>query len=92
MKRTPMRKVGERYLSFKDELDEITPMLTARSRGICEICGYKQATVRHHRLRRSQGGKNELSNLAHLCTECHDHVHAHPAMAYENGYLLRRVP
>ena len=87
-----MRKVGDRAISFKDELDEMTPLLTARSRGICEICGYKQAVHRHHRLRRGQGGKNELANLLHLCSTCHDSVHAHPSRSYEDGTLLRRTP
>lgn len=76
--------------SYAEELDAITPALTARSHGICEMCGYQPAVIRHHKLRRSQGGKNTLENLLHLCTEDHDRVHAFPAWAYERGWLLRR--
>ena len=29
-----------------------------------------------------------LANLISLCRECHMYVHAHPAYAYEAGYLV----
>lgn len=49
----------------------------------------------HHRVRRSQGGDNRLSNLVSLCgsgtTGCHGRrVHAAPAAARAVGLLLRR--
>lgn len=44
---------------------------------------------RHHRLRRGQGGTNDLSNLLALCEEDHERVHAYPALSYEAGWLLR---
>ena len=77
-------------IAYAEELDAITPALVARSRGICEICHYAPAAVRHHRLRRSQGGGNELANLLHLCCSCHDRLHANPVLAYDRGWMLRR--
>ena len=85
-----LRPRSERRERFEAELDTLTPLLVARSRGICEICGSGVAIHRHHRLRRSQGGRNELANLLHLCRLCHDTVHAYPAVSYERGWLLRR--
>jgi arginine/ornithine N-succinyltransferase beta subunit len=29
-----------------------------------------------------------LANLISLCRECHTYIHAHPAYAYESGYLV----
>lgn len=57
----------------------------ARVEGVCEGRG-SQA---HHILRRSQGGADDPSNLAWLCSSCHGHVHANPAWAYEAGLLAR---
>lgn len=41
----------------------------------------------HHVLRRSQGGKDEASNLVTLCRSHHDWVHAHPADSKRLGLL-----
>ena len=48
------------------------PLIEARSGGACE-CGCAAGRPRriHHRLRRSQGGTNDLDNLAHLAHVCH---------------------
>lgn len=76
---------------YRAELDAITPALELRSHGKCELdlpgCKRK-ATVRHHRKLRSQGGPNTLANLLHLCAPCHDHLHAHPRIAYTRGWLV----
>jgi 5-methylcytosine-specific restriction endonuclease McrA len=84
-----LRPRSEKRQAFEDELDAITPALLARSGGMCEICGTYAAAERHHRLRRSQGGGNELDNLLHLCPPCHGIVHAYPVLSYEHGWLLR---
>lgn len=47
---------------------------------------------RHHRLRRGQGGGNDLSNLMALCDFCHKHVHAYPTLSFERGWLLHSSP
>jgi 5-methylcytosine-specific restriction endonuclease McrA len=88
-RRKPIRSRSERRDRFDAELDAITPALTARSRGRCEICRVSDAVVRHHRLRRSQGGVNELWCLLHLCNACHLMVHAQPALSYDRGWLIR---
>lgn len=42
----------------------------------------------HHRLRRSQGGSDELENLVILCAQCHRFVHDYPEYAVLNGWLV----
>ena len=48
----------------------------------------------HHRLRRSQGGDNQLSNLVSTCGHgtagCHGNIHAGPNAARKAGWMLRR--
>lgn len=48
----------------------------------------------HHRLRRSQGGDNRLSNLVSVCGHgsagCHGDIHGGPNAARKAGWLLNR--
>jgi 5-methylcytosine-specific restriction endonuclease McrA len=82
--------MSEKRKAYQDELDEITPALLARAHGICEICRSLPCEHRHHKLRRSQGGKNTLDNLLFLCHGCHFGVHEFPSFAYANDWLRRR--
>jgi hypothetical protein len=76
--------------AFAVELDAITPLLVLRSHGLCEVCLRALATHRHHRLRRSQGGTNDLDNLLYVCSNCHELIHHYPDLSYEQGWLLRK--
>lgn len=54
-----------------------------RSFGLCEGCGERRATEIHHRLYRSRGGRDEVTNLLDLCgwgnhTGCHGEAHTLP--------------
>lgn len=44
--------------------------------------------VPHHRLRRSQGGKDEPRFLVSVHGVCHDYIHDHPAEAKRRGFLV----
>lgn len=51
-----------------------------RSGGVCEACGRARATEQHHRLYRSRGGADVVSNLLDLCgwgnhSGCHGVAH-----------------
>ena len=62
--------------------------LKARSGGVCEVDGRNPATDAHHRVNRSQGGTWSLSNLMHLCHDCHMAVTVNPRIAREWGRSL----
>jgi len=82
---------SEGKIAYDDELATMRPLVMARCHGICEILGDRPATEVHHRLRRSQGGTNELGNLMGVSAEGHRLVHKNPAIAYEHGWMLRRT-
>lgn len=64
------------------------PVVEARSGGVCERCGQRRATHKHHRkLRRF--GDHKAANIVDLCTECHVEVHARPADSYASGFMVR---
>ena len=81
-------KRSDKAQDFADELDAVTPALLERAGYRCEICRYNRIEHRHHRLRRSQGGTNDLTNLLALCGVCHGYVHANPTESYRQGWLL----
>jgi hypothetical protein len=68
-----------------------------RSGGCCEArlpgCTLTVGLQYHHRLRRSQGGRNDEATLVRLCAACHQDspaaVHRNPAAAYRSGLLIR---
>jgi 5-methylcytosine-specific restriction endonuclease McrA len=41
----------------------------------------------HHRIRRSQGGKDEYDNLVSVHRKCHRYIHEHPTEAKRRGFL-----
>ena len=92
LRSAPLRRRGLKARAFAKELDRATPALVDRAEGRCELrhlftCAGQ--LHRHHRLRRSHGGTNELSNLLLVCDRHHRYIHAEPAIAYAQGWLVR---
>lgn len=91
MRRTAMR-------SHPSNAGKIPPSIRAavqrRSGGYCEAA--VNANCRrtgghlHHRLMRSAGGPHTVENLIDVCPPCHEWIHGHPALSYEQGLLRRR--
>jgi hypothetical protein len=46
-------------------------------------------THKHHRKMRSQGGGGHPANILKVSPDLHDMIHAHPAVAYEYGLLVK---
>lgn len=73
------------WRALRDQLFE-------RCHGYCEFCGWPMASdnwAAHHRLRRAQGGRHELSNLVAIHHGCHsDAVHNNPTLAFLAGFLV----
>ncbi len=67
----------------------IRAALAERSCGICEVCHAARAVHAHHRKLKKQGGRNDLSNLLHVCTADHAAIHANPERSYALGLLVR---
>jgi 5-methylcytosine-specific restriction endonuclease McrA len=61
-----------------------------RDGNCCARCGHGGALHVHHRVRRSQGGKDDSPNLITLCEPCHRWTHANPMAARREGLLLSR--
>lgn len=52
----------------------------------CARCGSAGAQ-HHHRMRRREGGHGK-ANIVYLCATDHRWVHANPAAAQEQGYII----
>jgi hypothetical protein len=67
-----------------------------RADGRCEFTDgrwrcVKAMTDPHHLAGRGGPDPHRLDNLVGLCREHHDFVHAHPAWAYEHGWMRSRL-
>lgn len=65
----------------------------ARSGGVCEGCGRRRATDKHHRLYRSRLGEHTVENLLDLCGPgnadgCHGFAHS-GRVGEDRGWSIR---
>lgn len=83
---TPRRREAPRF--EEGDWDDATMILLARCGGRCEVCGKNLDGdgVRHHRMRRKDGG-DRLANLMLIHDACHRDVHAHPQDSVDNGWI-----
>ncbi len=81
--------VSKKRQDYIDELDAMTNPLLERANHCCEICLSAPVEHRHHKLRRSQGGTNALSNLIACCVDCHVRIHRYPEASYRAGLMIR---
>ena len=94
-KKATARKVVRLTGPDKDTVDAAL----ARDENACVVCGLPNRGERgvdwsiHHRVRRSQGGTNDTSNLITVCGSgtqgCHGEIHSHVADSRDNGWLLK---
>lgn len=85
LSRSPMKRGKPKGRARADE------PLASVCRVASPVCSFTPSE-RHHKLRRSQGGTDDASNTVDACSPCHSYIHAHPAWAYDEGWLLRRPP
>ena len=44
-------------------------------KGICQVCGKKGATEKHHKKSKGSGGDDTEENLIEVCRICHTKIH-----------------
>lgn len=72
---------------------KIAETVIARAKGYCEACGMPMNQPNlHHRKLRSQGGKDEVSNLIAVHHFCHnitsDSIHQNPKRSMVKGHIV----
>ena len=45
-------------------------------KGICQICGKKGSTEKHHKKSKGSGGNDTEENLIEVCRICHTKIHS----------------
>ena len=62
----------------------------ARDEYLCQWCRVPGGALdAHHRLRRSQGGRDVPHHLVSVHRLCHDEIHREPEEARRRGFLVR---
>jgi hypothetical protein len=70
---------------------EVLKIVRDRAQGNCEICLTGLAEDEgspHHRLLKSHGGKDTVSNLILIHHKCHMDAHANPKRAMLHGWIV----
>ena len=71
---------------------EVDKQLKDRSKGVCELCGRRNATERAHLTGRKQlNHKTKVTDLVHLCTECHDWLDETPEGIQARRFIARAI-
>lgn len=85
------RRPSPKRAASTTEMNAVWPVLYQRTAGRCEVCygtmldGAMQA---HHRVLRSRGGGDGLSNLIGCCASCHEGIHKTPTASTERGWMV----
>lgn len=53
----------------------VNEKLLKDKKGVCEICGRKGATEKHHKKTKGSGGNDTEENLIEVCRICHTKIH-----------------
>jgi hypothetical protein len=86
----PIVTVRKRTAEGSADWAQLRRWVHERDGGRCVRCGdgLVEGFECHHRRLRSQGGRDELSNLIALCSDCHGWAHGHPAEAQLAGWIV----
>ncbi len=86
-----MRRVSLKRARLLVKRRAVIAALAATDGGqVCRLCHRERAVDAHELLMRSQGGSiTDAANIVPLCRACHDWIHAHPRLAYMQGWLIR---
>lgn len=53
----------------------VNKKLLKDKKGVCEVCGRKGATEKHHKKSKGSGGDDTEENLIEVCRICHTKIH-----------------
>lgn len=53
----------------------VNKKLLKNKKGVCEICGKKGQTEKHHVKTKGSGGNDTKENLIEVCRICHTKIH-----------------
>lgn len=53
----------------------VNKKLLKDKKGVCEICGRKGPTEKHHKKTKGSGGNDTKENLIEVCRICHTKIH-----------------
>ena len=87
IRRTPIRKVSKKRAAQLREYSKLRKVFMEHH-PICEVCGHATATDIHHRDGRTGERLNDVNYFLAVCRSCHHDIHASPAWAGVEGYLL----
>ncbi|WP_211750420.1 hypothetical protein [Paenibacillus sp. Marseille-Q4541] len=87
-----LKRIKETQKQMGDISPQVDRELKERSFGLCELCGKAIATERAHLTGRKQlDHKTKVTDLLHLCSECHDWLDEDPNGIRARKFIARAI-
>ena len=68
--------LSNKFLPVPKNKRIVNKKLLKDKKGICEICGKRGQTEKHHKKTKGSGGNDTEDNLIEVCRICHTKIHA----------------
>lgn len=87
MKRTPLRRVSKRRAKDMKTYSAQRKVFL-EEKPSCEVCNGAYSCDVHHKAKRGGSNYLDVTTWLAVCRGCHQKIHAAPAWARANGYLV----
>lgn len=74
LRKSPIRKVSKKQAKRNNELGKLEPPKDGKCQNCNQLPDFR-GLAKHHKIRRSLGGKDTPDNLIWVCGKCHSHYH-----------------
>lgn len=95
LRRSEMRRVSRKGAARQREYLKLREAVYERARGLCEVNATPDCTGQceqvHHKQGRQGDRLTDLSKMVGICYNCHEYIGRNPALAYDRGWMIRRV-
>ena len=75
MKFNMVKDLSNSFNPYPKEKRIVNKKLLKDKKGVCQLCGKKGQTEKHHKKSRGSGGNDIEENLIEVCRKCHRLIH-----------------
>lgn len=70
-----VKDLSNSFNPYPKEKRIVNKKLLKDKKGVCQLCGKKGQTEKHHKKSRGSGGSDTEENLIEVCRKCHRLIH-----------------
>lgn len=70
-----VKDLSKSFIPVPKQKRIVNKKLLQDKKGICQLCGKKAQTEKHHKKTKGSGGDDTEENLIEVCRMCHTKIH-----------------